>query len=943
MKSVKLAREARTGRGHTASYLFLFLILPSFVVWLLGTAFINQSEDLAKNRLMAALDHKAEKVCSFIDPINYLNDLFVDFAQSIDWHDVDSAKIQQLYQKFHGEKIHFIPYVFKNGKLITPPEILDESANSVVSIWNFLHGQPTKTILEHKAETQSLFGGSYVRLKFQIDSGHPIEFVGKNGKGLFFNFQPDDSAPMDGMMIISWKVPETKLFSQFIPASLLGSLEISMETRGLEPDKNWAQTKPDGAQKDGLYIRKTMGSQYLNFKESFPELNFDFYRWLLKILVVALILVLAIILRNPFIRESIVSFSVSFKMVALAFYAVILPLSGLLFFGWKLVAEHRELLNQEAYIACQSSIHDLENEFEREKSGILNLFRSFKSLPEMATSSSLLQKKFEAIEANRLMNWIEIQDINTKVLASTQDPEASEKVGVVTKVFSKFSMKRYLSHRLPLKQSSMPSAAEVVLQEFLESPIGGWSKIFESPDELHQVRFGGLDLLWYWDVFTEPEFQPAFILCDQQFQWAVNNFLQEILKSRSSYENGALRRMAWYIEENSLISSETDSSPDELKDFIGQVRRNNSLQSTMITWKGQKWFAAGAPGKRLTGFVILCLYPTSIIDDKISLISSDLVWGIVLALLLTFLVVRLFSNTVVSPLALLMGGVQALRKRETGHRIEILQNDEFGHLSKSFNQTIETLEDVLNAKTIQHQIIPVQAPEIEGFQADLFTLAAADLGGSYCDIQALPGNQWLLIIGDVNGHGLSSSLVTAMAKSIVMQSVVNEPFSISEMFACINELLHSQFKQQKYMSCFASVLDLNLGKIEFINAGHLFPLHFSGGRPVKFHAQNYEPLGIKVGSSGFSLAEFAIFEGDCLVLFTEACAKLLDKTGQPYGLDGFNLLCQNFQHLPAREMREAIISSIPAATLQSLESDLTLIILKKIKNTDSSPIDSNSN
>lgn len=912
----------------TASYFLLFLLLPCLAVWVLGSALIRQNDDMVQKHSMNLLETSAERICSFIDPVNFLEEHFRQFTAAIDWQNVDAGKVKNLYIQYHGEKLKFIPYVFKDGELITPPDLLENTGERIKSIWLFQHGRLTKSKLQHKIETQAWFGIGFAKFSRQIDLGRPFEFFGRKGRGLLYYARPDKKKSLDGLFLISWAIPEAEHFTQFIPVSLSGSLQISVEPRGLETEIETA--KPERQQnQEYLSLRKTLGNRYVSFRQRFPELNLNFYRTVLYSLIMLLMMILATILRDSVLRENIGNLSVRIKLVTLVMYAVILPLSGLGYFGWRFVTERRELLNQEAFIACQNSISDLENDFDQEKIKVLKLFRSFQNLTEMATSTIQLLPKFVAIEHVKKMNWLEIRDMNTNVVVSTQDPETSSKIGIVAKVFSRHAINSFLAHRLPAKQTIVPSAGEIMLQEFLESPFGGWARIFESPDELHLVSFGGYNLLWYWNIFPQPEFKPAFLICDQQVGWSVKSYLREKLNRRSTHHQGALRRLAWSIEDFTLLGADEEKPLGELKDFIGRIRRNNSPQISIIDWQGERWLAAGAPGKRLLGNVILSLFPMSVIDGQIALISGDLSWGIIFALLLALLVGRLFSSTVISPLALIMSGVQALRRRDTSHRIEILQNDELGQLSTNFNRTIETLEDVLFAKELQAQMIPNVSPEISGFKADIFNLPAADLGGDYCDIQPLNSRQWLLVIGDVTGHGVSSSLVTFMAKSIVAQSIAQAAFSLQEVLVCLNELLFSQFRRKKCMTFFAAVLDIEAGTISCANAGHPLPLHFSGGELRKFPDLFHAPLGFSVRQQSFPTAEFNLADGDCLILYTDVFVELHDKAGKPLGTEGFAQLCREFLHFPPKAMREAILERVLSIAATELDDDLTLIILKK--------------
>ncbi|HOT29094.1 MAG TPA: SpoIIE family protein phosphatase [Candidatus Ozemobacteraceae bacterium] len=619
--------------------------------------------------------------------------------------------------------------------------------------------------------------------------------------------------------------------------------------------------------------------------------------------------------------------SVRYKLIGLLLYAVILPISGLLFFGWKYVAEFRELLVQEAYIACQASINDVENGFEKEKSRLLQRFRSYRNMPELQADPGSLYKKFRDLERNKQMTWIEVRDMNANVLLTTQS-DKSNKLSIICKAIARLGITRFLGHRLAMMAPQRLNASEVLIQEFFESPLGGWGRVFESPNELHRASFAGQDILYYWDVFQETDIKPAYLVVDLHMKYAVRSYLLESLDKRISSGHGALRMLAWSIPFKTFLQ---EKPPEDatIKQFVDRVILANAPLNAAIRWQNDEWLAVGTPGKKLPESVLQSLYPVGEIDRQIAAIRSDLFWGVILAVIIAVLIGMLFSHTLIRPVANLMGGVQALRRRDTSHRLEILQNDELGKLSARFNATSETLADVIYAKDIQALMIPEKAPEIKGYAADLINIPAADLGGDFCDILPVGPDKWLMVIGDVTGHGVSSALVTAMTKTIVSEYARKEQLELSDMLACLNDMLYSQFQRKKCMTFFAAMLDTRDGTIECAAAAHPLPLLFRGGRLEAFPKIGCPPLGFSQDRKEFPRTTIMLEPGDCLVLFTDILIELHDRTGKPLGTKGFAAICERHVALEPAAMRARILEDVTAIGGSELDDDLTMIVLKR--------------
>lgn len=647
----------------------------------------------------------------------------------------------------------------------------------------------------------------------------------------------------------------------------------------------------------------------------------------LNALILFLCLIFLMVVKETDFGSRFRMVSVRYKLVGLLLYAVFLPISGLLFFGWKYVAEFRELLVQEAYIACQASINDIENGFEKEKARLLRRFRSYRNMPELQADPGALFKKFRGLERNKQMTWIEVRDMNANVLLTTQS-DNSKKLSIICKAIARLGITRFLGHRLAMMPPQRLNASEVLIQEFFESPLGGWGRVFESPNELHRASFAGQDILYYWDVFQEPDIKPAYLVVDLHMHYAVRSYLLECLNKRISSGHGALRMLAWSVPFSTFLQ---ENPPEDatIKLFVDRVMRANAPLNAAIRWQSAEWLVVGTPGKMLPESILLSLYPVGEIDRQIAAIRSDLFWGVILAVIIAVLIGMLFSHTLIRPIANLMGGVQALRRRDTDHRLEIIQNDELGKLSARFNATSETLADVIYAKDIQALMIPEKAPDIKGYAADLVNIPAADLGGDYCDMIPVGEHKWLMVIGDVTGHGVSSALVTAMSKTIVSEYARKEQLDLSDMFSCLNDMLYSQFQRRKCMTFFAAMLDTRDGTLECAGAAHPLPLLFVGGRLQAFPKIGCPPLGFIQGRKEFPRAKIRLDAGDMLIMFTDILIEILDGAGKPLGTKGFSAICGKHVSRAPAEMRARILDEITAVGGAELDDDLTMIILKR--------------
>ncbi|MEW6708632.1 MAG: SpoIIE family protein phosphatase [Candidatus Riflebacteria bacterium] len=915
----------RRHQGQSFSVVVLFLLLPLFALNLIGSASIDHYHDLAKKRADLKLKSRSEKILNFLDPAGFLQSRFRAFVEEAYKTQPTTESLRTLIPEFSRDGIEFVPYIICNDKLITPAEFTRDYDLPAELLWQHLHQNNYQKYQKIKTKVRSALGPVLPFGKLVRSPGRVMEFTGRFGPGVIF-YHPLNSG--NGALIIAWQLPATEKIARFLPNSLKSNVKILFEP-GNSTNGAILQTISRIRRDSGwLWFKKIFNNSQILIMQKFNEKNQLGRKRVFQLASLVVGMLLLMLFHQNLVSNSFNKLSIRIKLTFLALYVIAFPMAGLGYFGWKLTTERQELLQQEAINACLDSINEIDTGFDRDQEDILNFYRSFKTLFKTDQTSSQITDYFFSIERMKQMNWVEVRNINTNVVSTTQDPNTSNEIGIVGKTFARHGITNYLNHRLAPTEKLTPSASEVLIQEFLESPLGGWARVFESPDELSQITFGGYDLLWYWDVFPDDIASAAFIVCDNHLHWAINNYLNKCLIKRIPHGQAALRMIAWSHQSAATIPG-NEKLTGETAAFLNQIKRNRQPQTTYLSFSGQKWLAAGAPGKRLRDHILICLYPEEIIVEKLQNLRNDIAWAMIFTLFLAILIGRLFSQTMIEPILRLMTGVQAIRKRDVSMRIETLQNDELGKLSQSFNQTIETLTDIVYARKIQEQMIPASSPAIPGWKVAVSYLPAADLGGDYCDIQRIDDRRLLAAIGDVTGHGVSSALVTAMAKAIVSQNVIQKNSDIKEIFKCLNELLYQQFQRKKCMTMFLALIDSGSGEISCINAGHPLPILLRNGSRVRMPELFHPPLGFSIRNPDFPEAAIKLEPGDCLILYTDILIETRDRSGKALGSTGFEKICRECNNLAPEAMSTAIIRKIQELNDEELDDDLSLMIIKR--------------
>jgi phosphoserine phosphatase RsbU/P len=189
-------------------------------------------------------------------------------------------------------------------------------------------------------------------------------------------------------------------------------------------------------------------------------------------------------------------------------------------------------------------------------------------------------------------------------------------------------------------------------------------------------------------------------------------------------------------------------------------------------------------------------------------------------------------------------------------------------------------EELRWAGEMQRTILKPNLPRSDGvdFRASYRPVPGLYCGGDYYDVIFLGTDRYLLLIGDVAGHGVKAAFVTGILKAIIypefVRGVVGREFSPGAFLSWLNDRMNFEFRSTSNMiiTFFAGVLDLKGLYFRYANAGHNHPFLIRAGMSTELPVS-----GTGIGYSRsvtYPEQEFAILSGDRLVLFTDGLVEL---------------------------------------------------------------------
>lgn len=258
------------------------------------------------------------------------------------------------------------------------------------------------------------------------------------------------------------------------------------------------------------------------------------------------------------------------------------------------------------------------------------------------------------------------------------------------------------------------------------------------------------------------------------------------------------------------------------------------------------------------------------------------------------------------------------------------------NMELSMRQKISEQEMAL-AANIQFQLFPQKPPACPGWDIAFFIRPMMGVSGDFYDFYESDGNVSGVSVFDVSGHGISSGLITLLARSIISRHFNQmSQGGLAKTVEDINSDLISEIGSvDSYLT--GIILRLNGNTIEYINASHPDLLIKRGKTgnvlPVKPHDRDLK--GMLLGKEGlagnFDVLNFSVASGDSLLAYTDGLTECSNSNKEGYGEERLKKAFKNSPDGTARDILDFITGDfnrfIGAAPHKD---DVTLIVMKKI-------------
>jgi phosphoserine phosphatase RsbU/P len=155
-----------------------------------------------------------------------------------------------------------------------------------------------------------------------------------------------------------------------------------------------------------------------------------------------------------------------------------------------------------------------------------------------------------------------------------------------------------------------------------------------------------------------------------------------------------------------------------------------------------------------------------------------------------------------------------------------------------------------------------------------------DVGGDAYDY-AVDGSLAQFMVLDAMGRGMRAG-VTCVVAMAAMRTARRENKGLFATGRAADAALDEHFADQRFVTAVLGELEMDTGRLRYINAGHPAPLLLRHGRAVRaLTGGRRMPLGLD--DSAIEIAEESLEPGDRLLLYTDGVTDARDNAGELFG------------------------------------------------------------
>lgn len=222
------------------------------------------------------------------------------------------------------------------------------------------------------------------------------------------------------------------------------------------------------------------------------------------------------------------------------------------------------------------------------------------------------------------------------------------------------------------------------------------------------------------------------------------------------------------------------------------------------------------------------------------------------------------------------GGVIVFFIDETIKMNTMMELEEKKEALEKINRNL--LDALSSARVMQENLIPKSLSQKDGLYCAAIYELSDDIGGDfyYIDYFTSNGKKYAAaFVSDVSGHGIAASMMNVMVKDVYitlreeMEHGISMPNPDTFLQTLNKRLFDLNFFENKFITCFFSIINFTDKEISMASAGHPLPYSICGDKVELLKFKRSVPLGVLEDLPQNLVYKTSFKEGDRFVFYTD--------------------------------------------------------------------------
>jgi serine phosphatase RsbU (regulator of sigma subunit) len=247
---------------------------------------------------------------------------------------------------------------------------------------------------------------------------------------------------------------------------------------------------------------------------------------------------------------------------------------------------------------------------------------------------------------------------------------------------------------------------------------------------------------------------------------------------------------------------------------------------------------------------------------------------------------------------------------------------------KTLEERKKSEQELALAQETQESLLPRSLPQVESLRIHAFNTPTRYVGGDFYDFLQLDSGDWMGVLADVSGKGMSAALLSSMVLGALSMEFHSRT-QPQEVLERVNRLLCEKSLPYQFVTLFLFVLNPQ-GMGQFISAGHTpaYLFHSATGK-IEELGSNANVLGL-FDDASYESSVFRLDKGDILVVYSDGLTDAENPQGEMFGEERLLKLIRQEAPSGSQAIEQRLLKAIEAFT-QSLPQtdDITFVVVEK--------------